>query len=182
MDLMKEMFGEESLEKRHRVYPQPYARAPQWNYYGGKPPRDAQRRKAYNWERSMFGRGIFTTGMTVQEFMETIRKACVEFQIAEPRVKWMANNSGKCHFCPPHVNRKGKRVPATIMIRDWGRNIYVLCHELAHYINYTASPQNREGHGAEWMRIYIDLLDRYTTYTKAELQLSARTDGLKVEY
>lgn len=56
---------------------------------------------------------------------------------------------------------------------------WCLLHEIAHAMTTTAESRS-DGHGGEFMGVYLQLVTRYLRLDPAELTRSARSDGIEV--
>lgn len=57
----------------------------------------------------------------------------------------------------------------------------LLAHEMAHWICYKKDWNWDEGHGPEWLRVYIDILDRAKIVPAEAMMGLCRKYGLKVK-
>jgi len=127
-----------------------------------KPPRDFQRSKVYSWERAVFGRP--TEKMTIDQCVEFAEKIC-GFKVE------VKDGRGRRKACAYRNSR-------TISLPRWARCEWVVIHECSHLL----TPNEFASHGAEYMGIYIEMLEKHGPasgfpYGLAE---SAKRFGLRV--
>lgn len=124
-------------------------------------PRDNQKSKVYKWEHTF---GLDTT-IELSQAERFIKEACTDYA---------------CWRTPKVVDGRGTRVArgsaARISLPRWARTPVVVIHELSHAFQPTTTAH----HGPEFMRIFIELLARYTPRSKTELLKSARAAKIKV--
>lgn len=106
-----------------------------------KRPRDFQRSKVYSWERAVFGRP--TEKLTLAQCAELAQKLC-PFKVT------VKDGRGQRKALAYHASR-------TISLPKWSRNEWVVIHECAHLL----TGQEYASHGAQYMKVYIELLEKY---------------------
>jgi hypothetical protein len=107
---------------------------------------------------------------------------------ARKLVKLMA---GYYRVTPPTLRRarQGKdgysawqnRMGLTINLDRAAWSPILLAHEMAHWICYKKDWNYEEGHGPEWLRVYIDILDRVKIVPAEAMMGLCRKYGLKVK-
>ena len=157
--------------------------------------RDAQKGKVYLWERHMVwnynGNSRYPTlssapnPMTIDQSKELVERA----------VKWWWRVTDEAHITPtrrvPRVRDGGRRrskayyrpLGHVISLPEWARYPEVILHECAHCIlhqhGYLGSCDG--GHGAYFLRIYIQLLKKFMGMNSKLLARSARASGIEVK-
>ena len=141
--------------------------------------RDSQRTKVYKWEFSYFGSQQNRTELTPTESLDLIQQIFNDHGIPVPHTRFV-NNARTSHWRIGHYSRlKDAIIPAELKLAKWGRNRITICHEVAHALNSYADP-DRAAHGAEWVRIYTDLLGRYTDHDSALLRISVQDHNIDI--
>lgn len=154
--------------------------------------RDKQVSKVYAWERAAgivveaagwrsqthsisYGHGTSRVSYRVDGAPALSLTAC---QVLICRVWW---DYGRDPSRAPRV-KDGRRTTwarATwdnrINLPRWARTRGVVLHEIAHALGHYP-----EAHGPQFVRLFIELLARYTSRTVPELRRSAREHGVKV--
>jgi hypothetical protein len=106
--------------------------------------RDYQRRRVYDWEK---------TCMPIHDNVTLSLEDCT-------RLAWRISRYANVPR-PGVADGRGRRRPGAnyrgITLPRWSRNEYVLCHEMAHYINLNRGLSD-DIHGPNFVAIYIDLL------------------------
>jgi len=127
-----------------------------------KRPRDFQRSKVYSWQQSVFGRP--TEKLTLEQCAELAEKIC-GFKVI------VKDGRGRRKACAYQGSR-------TIALPKWARNERVVIHECAHLL----TDREHASHGAQYMKNYIELLEKYgpTSGLPYDLTECARRYGLKV--
>ncbi len=131
--------------------------------------RDSQRSRVYAWENRVIA---------------PCDPSFVSFPGAQGVVNAIWTEMGLLY--PPKVESLPKHVKATVAtatrlcIRLPDRlPSWCLLHEIAHGMTTTVDGQS-DGHGAEFMGVYLRLLARYLRLDPADLAHSARDDDIKI--
>lgn len=163
--------------------------------------RDNQRSKVYSWERSdlkALGHNLFKSVLTEDECELIIVNA----------VRWWGRENllsklpAKKDFINRYPTESGGRVRVEFrnysyggkswyrrstntvtLTKQWALNKGVCLHETAHLLlnkNPERAVRNCASHGAEFMRIYLTLLVRFTPFTMSQLSQSARKRRVKI--
>jgi hypothetical protein len=134
-----------------------------------KPKRDAQRNRVYAWENRVIA---------------PRDPSFVSFPDVQGMVNAIWSEMGLRY--PPKVEPLPKQATVTVAtaarlsIRVSERTpAWCILHEIAHAMTTTAEGRS-DGHGGEFMGIYLQLLVRYLRFDPAELSRSARNDGIEV--
>ena len=130
---------------------------------------------AYAWEAA------FTTwtlgGATPAQLREAVALACRLYRVPAPTVHLATRNThaGKKleSYYDPNVHH--------IVLRPRHHEIGTALHEAAHAITDYLLGQTTDAHGAEWLGVFIYLLDRFKVAPRAGLEAHARKLGLKFE-
>ncbi len=133
--------------------------------------RDVQREKAYAWERVVLHRLETNKKLTTPEIQRLAHRVVITYQMPSLiHVARVTHNRG--HALANH----------TIQLPDFAHTKVYALHELAHSVQslYEGRWSVMAGHGPEWLRTFIELLNRYKVMSKRELLRSARHYGLKV--
>ena len=172
--------------------------------------RDNQRHKVYSWENTdlkQLGHDLFTSVLTEDEcelfIVNAIRWWGRENLISKlPKpVEYETRRWGKVKM-RFHKTRLGGSVKVKFrnydyggtswydpsdnsihLTRQWALNKIVCLHEAAHLLlnkNPKLCISNCAWHGAEFMRIYLTLLVRFTPFTMSQLSQSARKRRIKI--
>ena len=136
--------------------------------------RDTQRQKTYNWERKVLHPVVHEPKehqLTLPECEKLIESAFTRYGLTPPKIH---NGGGYRHAqyipywqCP------------VIVLPRWARTTCVVLHECAHGICKKYAP-NDPGHGALFVRVFIDLIAHYGKLSATELSRSAKEARLKV--
>lgn len=136
-------------------------------------PRDSQRAKAYAWERTL-KTWKEESPLSKEDGMKFLSEVCSTLNIkSPPTIKFWGTYQG--------CRARGNEITfSSSMFRK-----QIILHELAHcIINYIKFKDKRErfqGHGPEWMKVYINLMSQFLGYDKEELIKSAQLHKLKVK-
>lgn len=133
--------------------------------------RDSQVKKAYTWQREFYAGEDYGEQLSKTEAELLIGRIFSEHGLPTPKVVHRMANS-----CSWVVGGYSK---PEIRLAPWGLNTLTILHEAAHGINCYAD-YTRAGHGAEWMRIFIDLIMKYNGDNGVVVLASAINAGLKV--
>jgi hypothetical protein len=133
--------------------------------------RDNQRQKVYNWERTLRNSPANKT-LTLDECKNLIKKVCQRYSKAIPYVSDGRGTS----YARGGANR--------INLPKWARETIFVLHELAHSIQLVKGEQigndRPAWHGAEFARLFIELLAWQKIAPKAELMKSARQHRIRI--
>jgi len=143
--------------------------------YQGKA-RDSQRSKVYQWEKT-----------TIPDFYR-IELTLYECKLLAYKALWwwLRVPTGYVGTFMPIIKdgrgtRKARGGIDKINLPPWSRSYGVVLHETAHCIVARMGQlQEDGGHGPYFMRIYIELLDRFHNMDKSKLLKSAKADKIKV--
>lgn len=123
--------------------------------------RDVQRQKVYDWERS--GHIGPEVPLSIEGCGWLIHHVCREYGVTSPPV-WDGANDKTAYS----HSRKGIKLPA------WAQTAKIALHEVAHWILTRAGVC--DGHGPQFVRLYVDLLVRY--HDQDELHLVSSLIGV----
>jgi hypothetical protein len=115
---------------------------------------DFQRSRVYQWERGVFP-DMFTLSMTLDECKELVERiwaahAPAGWRVPQVQLAARKNAKGSCYA----IERGITLAPSHL-------NPVVACHETAHALTHLAF----EGHGPLFVRLYLELLERYAGET-----------------
>lgn len=140
---------------------------------------DPQRQAAYEWEDEFRDWNRQTASLV--ECRRYIETACAHYAVKPPRV--VGHRGKEITFYQAHEDIQArfleKGAAATISLRPDGRNIPIALHESAHAIASVWLPWTIEGHGREWLGIYMWLLEAASIAPSVALEASAKKHGLK---
>lgn len=130
--------------------------------------KDYQRKRLYKWEREV--------PMTEQVRLPISLDACRDL------VHAVYDDYGIDP--PPKVTdgrgcRHARGSLKEVKLPTWARSPWTVLHECAHGLNDKVRPW-APGHGPEFVRLYVTLLDQYYDVPASALVLSARSKGLHV--
>ncbi|KKN24175.1 hypothetical protein LCGC14_0897410 [marine sediment metagenome] len=133
--------------------------------------RDTQREKAYAWEKVVLSRLPTNKQMPTAEIQKLAHRVVLTYRMPSLiQVERVTHTRGHAiaHYA--------------IQLPDFAHTKVYALHELAHSIQslYQGRWSTMAGHGPEWLRTFIELLNRYKVAPKRELLRSARRNGLKV--
>ena len=111
--------------------------------------RDSQRSAVYAWERALPAwPGAALTLVECQEMVSRVWHDHLE--ASSPRVTDGRSRRTACYVYEDHE----------IRLPRWSRTAMVVLHEAAHAILWAVLPETA-GHGPEYARLYLDMLERY---------------------
>ena len=159
--------------------------------------RDNQRQKVYDWENNDLGYNLFKSVLTEDEceliIVNAIRWWGRENLISRlPKFrksrfhKTRLGENVRVKFRNYDYNGKSWYDPTDNSIhltRQWALNRGVCLHEAAHLLlnkNPKLCISNCAWHGAEFMRIFLTLIVRFTPLTMSQLTKSARKRRIKI--
>jgi putative metallohydrolase (TIGR04338 family) len=138
-------------------------------------PRDAQRQRLYDWEH-VFIRPRDTTARSLDECQRWVDRLRADAGLRRPIVVGDGRGSKRARWIP--ADRR-------IELPLWARRKYVVLHEMAHAIcdernGQTESRETIAAHGAEFLRIYVDLLAEYLGLDRGFLEESVSEVKLRI--
>lgn len=139
------------------------------------PASDPQRAALYAMEREFLG-ACWNTKTSRKVLASAVTNACNTYQVARPRLKVIDQ---------PQVHEFGSVTEDTVVLNRGyhGANLGTLLHELSHWIVWKYYPEDdREFHGPEFARVYMELLDKYRLLPRSAFKLLARQYGVKVAH
>ena len=132
--------------------------------------RDSQKSKVYAWENSVIA---------------PLSKGAVPFERAQAFVDgvWLTHGwlyPPECTLMPKQTKRiwaTGSRTQLRLRpsTPDW-----VILHELAHTLTFDAVTHHNDGHGADFVGVYIKLLERVLNIPTLMTLYTLKRDGIKV--
>jgi len=138
-------------------------------------PRDSQRQRLYDWEH---------TRIRPRDRKPLTLEAC---QSLADRVRADARLARAVRVGDGRGSKRARWILSTrrIELPLWARRHYVVLHEMAHAIcdERHAQSEQRETipvHGAEYLRIYVDLVAKYLGLDRLELEESVREAKLRI--
>ena len=140
--------------------------------------RDSQMSKVYKWENKTlpyYGKKSHYTGeqLSLDQCEQLVHEAIAWwFRNPKPRMPLIKNGKGTT------IARGSSR---TINLPRWARNHGVVLHETTHCLIDRMKHNDVDGgHGAYFMRTYIELLGYFLKEDKAELVRRAKAEKIKV--
>lgn len=137
-----------------------------------RPPRlrDSQRQRVYDFEREVIGHG---DRLSLDDCAALAAEACALYLLHPVAVK---DGRGRRHACAVR--------DVAIKLPRWSRVPEVVLHEVAHcvvhhYLRCEYGP-GAAGHGPEFVRVFVDLLETVLGFNAADLADQARARGLQV--
>lgn len=122
----------------------------------GISPRDNQKSKLYYWEQVNLFDEDWNVGLTPTEMQEVTDMTWAILGLDDPPK--IVHSKRKYSRCTAHLARNEIRFAARDG-RDWGNNICVLAHELAHIVvNRHGLTGHVEAHGPEFVHYYGKIL------------------------
>jgi hypothetical protein len=142
-------------------------------------PRDGQRSRLYAWEEEILAPRAPDEQLTLKECQELADRLLEETGLALGVEVRDGGHSGSARWLP------GTRFAGRIKLPRGCRQPWVLLHEMAHVLcdHRYVSPEGTPtvaAHGPEFVRTYLDLLERYVGLPVCELERAARRAGLRV--
>lgn len=138
---------------------------------------DYQRSKVYAWERKFFECVIAfdlqkttNTALSLEECDAFLKMIFLKKR--KPKIK-DGRGARRASFCS-----NGKKRGGFINLPKWARVRWVIVHEAAHA--FMAHDRFAAHHGADFMRAYIDLIEKHFGIPKAFTEASAKASGLKI--
>jgi len=128
--------------------------------------RDSQRSKVYRWEREAIT-DFYLPKITLEACTEFVVKVCKDIEFTPPRVTDGRGRKGACAFS----NR--------ICLPAYSRTRPIVLHELAHIIAKQTFGREIAGHGSEFVRCYMWLLQKYCKQPLRHLQVTATKSRVK---
>lgn len=139
-------------------------------------PRDSQRQRLYDWEHERI------------RAHDRRARSLAECQELVDRVRSDAGLRRPIHVGDGRGSKRARWILADrrIELPLWARRRYVVLHEMAHAIcdERHAQTETREtiaAHGAEYLRIYVDLLVAHLGFERRSLEDSVATAGLRID-
>ena len=112
--------------------------------------RDSQRAAVYRWEKSLAGVTVHAESMTLEQCRDLIGKVWRRYAYGPmPNV---ADGRG---------TRKAYGSKSRISLPRWSRNPTVVLHETAHALVQLHLGKKVAGHGPEFARVFLGLLEEY---------------------
>lgn len=134
--------------------------------------RDNQRKRVYDWERAHVpghDDGMdATTRMPLEECRALVESVAADYNLTPPVVK---DGRGR---------RNAIGGQTTISLPLWARCVPIVLHEVAHTILLQKGQYGAAYHGPDFMRVFLDLLEKYAKLPLRELRSSAAKAGLRV--
>lgn len=134
---------------------------------------DFQRSKAYSWE-------------DIHVHRKDRKK--IPFDQVQLSVDYIWKEEGLEY--PPKVvemakqnrNAEAKASRLKVHVKPEGITSSVLLHELAHSLTSQADTGKSAKHGPRWVGVFIDLLVKYGRHDRHELEVTAKSAGVKFDY
>ena len=150
--------------------------------------RDTQRKRAYTWE-TCFGHFFHFSGqdngLSIPEFLnpektrELIVRICSDMDLTIPKIKYFPMKDCGAWAKGGH----------TVQFSDESTNMKTIIHEMAHIAHdqrYRFLSRElrgkQQGHGPEWVGIYIRMLESYLGYDVPNLERIATQTNVKFDY
>ena len=135
---------------------------------------DSQVRQVYAWQNTI--RHEFDE-ISEAVIPHLISAACEYAGIKVPRLRYNVNMQSMAHYTP---STNVITLPGTSA--SWAHRTDTVLHEVAHAV-HRAHPDrlHHQTHGPEFMLIYLDLLDKFTSHNFKELRAGARLHGIQVD-
>jgi len=127
--------------------------------------RDNQRSKVYKWEREVIP-DFYTNKIPLEDCTKFVVKVCKDIKFTSPIVTDGRGRKGACAF--------GNR----ICLPAYARTRPIVLHELAHIITKQRFSEIA-GHGPEFVRCYMWLLQKYCKQSLRHLQVTATKSRVK---
>lgn len=129
---------------------------------------DPQGKAAYDWEDSFtLWPGAY---LSQKRARELVAAACRKYRIPTPTIRFLKTDRGPSSYTAyDHV----------IKLRPRHMNAAIVLHETAHAITDYILGANLEPHGAEWLGVYMVLLEDYRIIPRSAMELLAKERGLK---
>ena len=136
-----------------------------------KSKRDPQQHKVYGLERELIGLALHTT--CHREHLRTVlAHACRKYKVPAPKLVFVRENN--------KIFGSSNNGVITLNAAFHGCNLFTLLHELAHHLT-DFKYEGAEDHGVEFVRIYMDLLNRYRVLPRDAFKVMAQRRGVKFE-
>lgn len=133
--------------------------------------RDSQVSKVYRWEfnflRSLPGN---KQNLTEKECRKVLEKCFVRYERRVPMIKFV---NGHRRWA------RGGLFKITIP-NQWARQLVVLVHEATHTLLASFDVKEAHTHGAEFVRLFIELMALFKVEKIVNLRKSAKRNGLKI--
>jgi putative metallohydrolase (TIGR04338 family) len=150
-------------------------------------PRDSQRSKAYDAERAVKWPADMPRWKEISEVQKVVDKLCASawWKRRWPRITAcdrMDLNYGRIYHQPAILIKPGRNGGVaysdhSIGLGVWGRQMWILCHEIAHVV----TPNKHAAHGREWAANYLVILQHMMGKEVAD-ELRRQFRAHKVKY
>lgn len=125
--------------------------------------RDNQRSKVYAWEESTFNPASM---MELSEIRKLVTRVAHDYGMSFRKVR-VGDGRGRRRACYDPNTRQ-------IKLPRWSRKRWIVCHELAHWIEVVQHPDRCAWHGRQFVGLYMELLRRYDGRDLRSMMDSAR--------
>lgn len=129
--------------------------------------RDFQRKRLYKWEREVPMNEQVRLPISLEQCRTLVEKVYEDYGIEAPKV----TDGRGC--------RTARGSLREVKLPEWARTPWTVLHECAHGLVEKCHPW-APGHGPEFVRVYVTLLDQYYDVPATALVLSARSKGIMV--
>ena len=125
--------------------------------------RDSQRAKVYRWEQSVI-RPNDKVRLTREECRELVERVFSDYNFygLEPELRFRGTSRTRATGCRAYIN-----------LPPWAMITSVVLHEVAHALGDRRLVSAHAWHGPEFVRLYCELLSRYSEFGHAASGLRA---------
>lgn len=131
--------------------------------------RDQQRSKVYNWEREL-EQLLGNKELTKQETYDLYKEVFSLFGLDCPNIEITNQKKTRCTSYGDGSIR---------VAESWGCTVTTTLHEASHSILKLLGWRGIQGHGAEFVSLYMELLELYLDYDRTVMEAYALRDKVK---
>lgn len=131
-------------------------------------PLDAQCKALYKWEGEWASFNMKT--INLKDCRKLVRWCCKAYKVPMPKLYTHPKKRGSSFSCDD---------PYIIVLNRSHMNIGICLHEAAHTIHSYLMGDVHEGHGPQFLAIYLNLLFRAKVASRKAITLSMKSHGLR---